>query len=935
MRVSIERSAVPDETRLPSVAQSSTPATGGLREIFLSYARADGRALAEDVRERLATLGHDLWQDVFDMAGGQDWWARIEERITHAVAAVLVVTPAAFKSPVVRREWLLARRVGTPCLPVTDDPNVFETAPRWLRNVDVFVLAAGHSSFELTWHRFVSQIDSPPPIRPIPFMAHGLPGEFVAGDRARSIVVELLLDASQEEPAFSTTLVEAAPGFGKTVLAQEVCHDQRMIDTFTGGILWVTLGERGQGALPGLNAVVSELSGTRVTFASVDEGEARLTELLQSRDCLLVLDDVWEHAHAKPFLAATNLTRLITTRSSQNLAIDGATVVLLDEMTRGEATQMLRNFIPSDAPAADLDIQSTLAALALRLGEWPLLLGIFGGTLRTEIILRHRTFVEAMAWIQNGLDAAGLTAFDNRRSEDRSAALAKSVEVSLQPYADDERQRLFELAVFPPGEPIHEALVLRLWTATASMTAFNVGRLLREMGGTFFRLSTDETDRSLVLRFHDALREHLAYQLAPMRARDVHRLLLGSYFGPNTSPVTAADDGYLYDHVAYHLRFGDPERLHALLRDPQWFRARFAHRDHTYDGFMADVAQGSETAFTATSSDIGAGNPPQGVAELTRYQLTRVTIEGLAGRIPSEIIVRALKLGLRTPAQAVSVVRRVPDPADRIRGLHQLLAVGSPFDTYRRDLEALAVQTAEDWLEPSVYALSDLADRLQEPARGTVLQRALRAATEVPRIRAERSRAEQALGIHGGYSAEHETAHGLAAVARRLTGEQRSAIVRDGLRIARSVSDHKERAHALAALLGLTQADERRACYDAALEAAAHIDNQQEKLFALAAIASNAGGDEQHRLLNDIWIEALTIADEPWRAFCLSRAAAQYQTMIGAGSASTSRCGVSRSTGIGRPTRSRTTGFDHRVRSLCSRRSSRGCRRRSSSPCEG
>jgi hypothetical protein len=813
-----------------------------------------------------------------DMIGGQDWWAQIEQRIAQAGAAVLVVTPAALKSPVVRREWLHARRVGTPCLPVTDDPNIFTTAPRWLRSVDVFIFAAGHPYLGATWDRFLHQVDVPPALRPVPFMAPGLPAEFVPRNRARDALVHSLLNERQDEPAFSTVILEAPPGFGKTVLAQDVCHDQRIIDTFTGGVLWVTFGEHGQGALPGLSALATALSGTPVTFNTVEDGEPRLTELLQSRDCLLVLDDVWDLAHAAPFLVSTNLTRLITTRSAQNLPVENATVQVLDEMTANEATQTLLNFIPGEARASDPEaVRSALAGLAGRLGEWPLLLGIFGGTLRTEITVRGRTFPAAIAWVDEGLDAVGLTAFDRGRFQDRNAALAKSVDVSLRAYAEAERQRLFELAIFPPAEPIPEAVAVRLWKATASMAPFAAGRLLREFAGTFFKLVTDATSDALSLRFHDALREHLGNLLTAPRADEVHRLLLTSYLAPDAPPDTVPDDGYLYDHIAYHLRHGDGARLHAILRDPRWFRARVAQRVHTYDGYLVDLAQGSAAAFAAACGEIDAGESPRAIVELTRYRLARATIDALAGRFPPELMVRALELGLRTPAQALSIASRVPDPAARVRVLQQLLAVGSPLEAYRGDLETLAAQTAEDWREPSVFALAELADHLQGASRDAVLRRALRATRETAAIRAERSRAGRALGRGDGYSADREIAHGLAAVAKRLAGEQRKAVARDGVAVARGLSDPKERAHALAAWLGVTDDDERRACYAAAIEAARQIDNQQERLFALSAIARGAGGDEQRQLLDDIWAEATaTIADEPWCAFCLSRAAPQF-----------------------------------------------------------
>src|SRR2546426_5767125 len=102
------------------------------REIFLSYARADGRTVASNLHQRLEAIGHTVWQDVLDMQGGEGWWLQIEDRIAQAEAVVLVVTPAALASQIVRREWVAARRFGTHVLPVTNEPGIFRTAPRWM-----------------------------------------------------------------------------------------------------------------------------------------------------------------------------------------------------------------------------------------------------------------------------------------------------------------------------------------------------------------------------------------------------------------------------------------------------------------------------------------------------------------------------------------------------------------------------------------------------------------------------------------------------------------------------------------------------------------------------------------------------------------------------------------------------------------------------------
>ena len=187
----------------------------------------------------------------------------------------------------------------------------------------------------------------------------------MARDGPRRSMVDALLDEHGEDPRFGTVVVYGPPGFGKTTLAQEVCHDPCVLDAFTGGVLWATLGEQGRGVLPGLTAAVSALTGASAAFNSLEEAAARLADLLESRDCLLVLDDVWDRAHLQPFLGSEHVARLVTTRSLEWLGAEGnARVVALEQMDPAEAVQVLLNHVPPDASR-----EADPAALRPALGE--------------------------------------------------------------------------------------------------------------------------------------------------------------------------------------------------------------------------------------------------------------------------------------------------------------------------------------------------------------------------------------------------------------------------------------------------------------------------------------------------------------------------------------------------------------------------------------
>lgn len=121
-------------------------------------------------------------------------------------------------------------------------------------------------------------------------------------------------------PTTLTTAIEGAGGFGKTTLAMLLCQDPRVSERFTGGLLWVTVGEHSHGArLAGLISGLCEiLSGDVVKTADPQAAGGRLGELLDARGpILLVVDDVWRPEQLAPFMiGGRSCRRLITTRNA-------------------------------------------------------------------------------------------------------------------------------------------------------------------------------------------------------------------------------------------------------------------------------------------------------------------------------------------------------------------------------------------------------------------------------------------------------------------------------------------------------------------------------------------------------------------------------------------------------------------------------------------
>ena len=104
--------------------------------IFISYARSDGENFARNLRRRLIEeYSFAVWQDRTEMRVGEAWWQQIVAALTneHVEHMVLVMTPAAMRSDMVRKEWRLARQEGVCVLPVIAAPDLdFRSLPHWM-----------------------------------------------------------------------------------------------------------------------------------------------------------------------------------------------------------------------------------------------------------------------------------------------------------------------------------------------------------------------------------------------------------------------------------------------------------------------------------------------------------------------------------------------------------------------------------------------------------------------------------------------------------------------------------------------------------------------------------------------------------------------------------------------------------------------------------
>ncbi len=252
------------------------------------------------------------------MEGGKDWWRQIASAIQHEALEylVLVMTPRALVSPIVRKEWRLARQEGKCVLPVIGSRDLdFDAMPDWMKATHFINVEEPEQ-----WTRMLRTLEGPCQQPRVPFMVEELPPDFVARPREFEDLAGKLLCREGDAPVAITAALRGAGGYGKTTLARALCHDDRVQDTYHDGVLWVTLGET-PGDLTGrVEDLIYVLSNKRPGFSRADAASNRLAELLAERAILLVIDDVWNAAHARPFLrGGEQCAHLMITRDAATL----------------------------------------------------------------------------------------------------------------------------------------------------------------------------------------------------------------------------------------------------------------------------------------------------------------------------------------------------------------------------------------------------------------------------------------------------------------------------------------------------------------------------------------------------------------------------------------------------------------------------------------
>jgi WD40 repeat protein len=391
-----------------------------------------------------------------------------------------------------------------------------------------------------------------------------------------------LLTAPGAELVGITMALQGTGGFGKTTLAAEACRAPEVAESFPGGVLWVTVGERIAEAdlAAKINDLSELLSGQRPALSDPEQAGYHLGDLLGEQRRLLVVDDVWHRYQLLPFLqGGPGCIRLVTTRSHSVLP-DDAAVITVDVMERSEARALLAAEVP-DLPEWHLN---QLASLT---GCWPVLLGLVSRALR-RMRRTGAPSADAAAAIERRLRRDGPAALDIRNAGARDQAVAATIEASLSMLPAAEVERYLQLAVFPEDMDI-PLDVLDMWWNPEDLR-HSGERLSAEHlceGLSELSLVSDYRGDVGTVRLHDVIYSYLRRRVGSRWLAATNADLLAAARSQLLGPEAAragepipwwllpAQATYFWRHLAYHLsEAGRRDELASVVRDLRFVTAK-------------------------------------------------------------------------------------------------------------------------------------------------------------------------------------------------------------------------------------------------------------------------------------------------------------------------------------------------------------------------
>lgn len=221
----------------------------------------------------------------------------------------------------------------------------------------------------------------PPTLAPALRLVPRVPALLVGRD-ADLHQLRALLGSERTTPR--CVVIHGWPGVGKTSLTAALANDPLIAEAFPDGILWASLGEKPD-LLAELVAWGQALKAEDLqTWKTIEIAAHKIASLIKDKRLLSIVDDVWETAHAKPYLSVgTRGAVVVTTRHkfiAASLVPEQQSIYNLRVLSEHASLALLEHLAPTVVRAH----QASCLRLVNELEGLPLAIQVAGRLLEAE-----------------------------------------------------------------------------------------------------------------------------------------------------------------------------------------------------------------------------------------------------------------------------------------------------------------------------------------------------------------------------------------------------------------------------------------------------------------------------------------------------------------------------------------------------------------------
>jgi len=405
-----------------------------------------------------------------------------------------------------------------------------------------------------------------------------------------AVAKEALLTTSDQ----STTLTAAiygAGGYGKSLLAQELCDDGEVQAKFSGGIYWLQFGlinsnDESAGFVRLPEAIDRMLVGqypksqrTELVWDKSDTGICTFLDVLPEEPLLIVADDVWNAQQLSWVSALPEYVSVLVTTRVQSVARGATHQVLINRLTEAASCRLLTHGMGDISPGR----LGRLRKLTMKFGGWPLLLGLangvfkqMGGDAETRIDKALDEYEQFLS--DDQIDGWDIEQPGDNERDKRRKLVGFCIEAGLRAIPSGNSPDLLRsLAVFVDDSDISFSVAIGLWSTVAGRTISGTkGRaLLRHFSD--FSFFSSFNDNAETFRLHDEILTYFRTKIGAAQLVSLHQKLLLSMQaqcsgGWETLPQ---EHKYGWTRILFHLEMAErTDEANDLRTSFHWLKAK-------------------------------------------------------------------------------------------------------------------------------------------------------------------------------------------------------------------------------------------------------------------------------------------------------------------------------------------------------------------------